>query len=115
MGLKFDAAMLQFGDAAKKLVSDDELSWKKETFGPLLTNNKEKWRSGLSLREVALTELCCRQVFKLSNYQYESTDRKLSPVDRIWVLAGAFVICIMDGPYRFYRKWQVKRACKRMT
>ena len=115
IGLKFDAAMLQFGDAAKKLVSDDELSWKKETFGPLLTDNKEMWRSGLSLREIALTELCCRQAFKLANYQYELKGQKLSPVDRIWVFAGAFVICLMDGPYRFYRKWQVKRACKRMT
>ena len=115
MGLKFDAAMLQFGDAAKKLVSDDELSWKKETFGPLLSNNKEKWRSGLSSREIVLTELCCRQAFKRGDYQYESKDLKLSPRDRIWVLAGACVICLMDGPYRVYRKWQVKRACKRMT
>lgn len=114
MGLPFDAKMLQFGDAAKKLIAVDELSWKKETCGPLLSDNKEKWKSGLSAREIKITELCCGQAFKVANYRYNSKVQKLSLIDRIWVLSGTFLIRIMDRPYQLCRKIQVKRACKRM-
>jgi hypothetical protein len=115
IGLHFDVAMLQFGDAAKKLVSDDELSWKKETFGPLLSNNKGKWKVGLSSRETALTELCCKQAFRIGHYQYDTRQQQLSLKDRIWVWSGATAIILLDWPYRLYRTFKVKRACKRMT
>ncbi len=114
IGLPFDSAMLDFGDAAKKLVSKEEVSWKKETFGPLLSDNKEKWREGLSAREIVLTELCCRQAFRIGGYQFDSGSKSLSLRDRLWVLAGAAAIMLMDWPYRLYRNYSVKRACKRL-
>jgi LPS sulfotransferase NodH len=61
--LPFDPCMLEFGESAKQLVDGRELSWKKETLGPLLTNNKEKWRTGLSGFQVRLTERVARESF----------------------------------------------------
>ncbi|UZD64730.1 sulfotransferase family protein [Marinobacter sp. AN1] len=115
IGLPFDSAMLDFGDAAKKLVSKEEVSWKKETFGPLLSDNKEKWREGLSAREIVLTELCCRQAFRIGGYQFDPRPKSLSIRDRLWVLVGASAIMLMDWPYRLYRGYSVKRACKKLT
>ena len=114
IGVPFDAKMLNFGEAARDLVANDEVSWKKETFGPLLATNKEKWKAGLSTREIALTELCCRQAFDIAGYQYSESYKNLSWLDRLWVLAGAAAIFMMDTPYRLYRKYMVKRACKQM-
>jgi hypothetical protein len=115
IGMPFDSAMLDFGDAAKKLVSKEEVSWKKETFGPLLSGNKEKWREGLSAREIVLTELCCRQAFRIGGYRLASPSKSLSIRDRLWVAAGAASIILMDWPYRLYRNYSVKRACEKLT
>ena len=114
MGLLFDNAMLTFGDAARKLVSETEVSWKKETFGPVLTENKEKWRTGLTPREIVLTELCCKQAFQAGNYVRAARTKKLSLCDSIWVLSGATAIFLLDWPYRLYRNFKVRQACKRI-
>ena len=111
IGLPFDFAMLQFDDAAKKLVSQEEISWKKETFGPLLVGNVDKWKEGLSPREAFLTELCCRQAFKIGGYKFASPIKFLSLADWLWVAVGASVIILLDWPYRLYRGYTIKRAC----
>jgi len=114
IGIPYDSAMLSFGIAAKTLTSDSELSWKKETFGPLLSNNKEKWRIGLSSKEIALTELCCRDAFAAGGYQLDEHNRlKLSWFDKAWVFLGAALIFIADRSYRYYRNFVVYQACKR--
>jgi hypothetical protein len=113
IGLPYDEAMLDFGNAAKKLVSQSELSWKKETFGPILTENTGKWKAGLAQREIALTDLCCKEAFRLGGYQPDDRKKGLSWRGRLWVLVGAAVIFLADWPYRLYRDHQVKKACKR--
>lgn len=113
LGLSFDEAMLDFGDAAKDLVSEKEVSWKKETFGPLLSENKEKWKSGLKPREIVLSEICCREAFSVGGYRRDNRALNLSLSDKVWVLTGAVAIFVMDWPYRFFRNLQVKLSCKR--
>ncbi|MCA8980253.1 MAG: sulfotransferase [Planctomycetes bacterium] len=66
--LEFDARMLEFGESAKQLVDQRELAWKKETLGPLLTNNMEKWRTGLSAFQVRMTERVARECFRELGY-----------------------------------------------
>lgn len=114
IGLPFDDDMLSFGEAAKKLVSESELSWKKETIGPLLSENKEKWKAGLRRREIVLTELCCTEAMRAGGYRADSRTQSLSALDKLWVLSGAAVILITDWPYRLYRNYKVWRACKRI-
>jgi hypothetical protein len=113
MGLPFDDGMLSFGGAAKRLVSDSELSWKKETFGPLLTENKEKWKAELPPREAALTELCCKEALEVGGYRLYNRNHQLSLWNKVWLLAGRVVITLADRPYRLYRDLRVKRACKK--
>jgi len=66
--LSYDPCMLEFSESAKQLVDSRELSWKKETLGPLLSNNMEKWRSGLSPFQVRMTERIARESFSELGY-----------------------------------------------
>ncbi len=70
IGLSWNPSMLSFGDSAAQLVDPGELSWKRETLGPLLTNNSGKWREGLSRMQIAYTEEICRETF--GEFDYES-------------------------------------------
>lgn len=114
LDLPFDEAMLAFGEAAKKLVSERELSWKKETIGPLLPENKEKWKTGLHCREIVLTELCCQKALRAGGYRSDDRKCRLSLLDKLWVFSGAAVILMADWPYRLFRNFKVWRACKRV-
>lgn len=114
IGLQFDETMLSFGDAAKGLVSQSEISWKKETFGPLLSQNKEKWKTELSSKEIVLTELCCKEAFRLGGNKTDDRKLRLTLLDKLWVIAGATLIFLADWPYRFYRNYTVRKACKRV-
>lgn len=114
IGLPFDERMLSFAGAARKLVSSSELSWKKETLGPLLKDNKGKWKSLLDPKEILLTEACCREAIKVGGYHYDDRVHPLSLVDMLWVMAGVFVIRLGTWPYIAYRKFKVVKACKRL-
>jgi len=111
INIPFDSAMLSFNNAAKKLVSFDELSWKKETMGPLICNNKEKWRTQLSDKEILLTELCCKEAFVVGGY-IRKDGLALSWFDKIWVLLGAALIFTADKPYQLYRNYRSYRYAK---
>lgn len=68
LGLEFSEEMLNFSDASKRLVSDDEMQWKQETLGPLLTGNHGKWQSELSDWDVLLTETACRDAVSANRF-----------------------------------------------
>ena len=67
--LAWDATMLEFSASATQLVDPSEMSWKKETLGPLLRGNAGKWKSGLTPLQIAFTEGVCGQAFKELGYQ----------------------------------------------
>ena len=72
LGIPYENRMLsEFGDAAKRLVRQDELQWKHETTGPLLTKNTGKWRDALSPFQLAMTERLCQTNMRFG--EYEST------------------------------------------
>jgi len=64
--------MLNFQQQAKKLVANDEISWKKETIGPLLTNNSSKWKDEMDSPIIKLTEYCCDIAMVKGSYEYSS-------------------------------------------
>lgn len=114
VGLIFDEVMLSFNDAARNLVSVSEVSWKKETLGPLLKDNKEKWKSTLSSREVRLTELCCREAMIVGKYEPDKRKYYYSLADRLWILTGILIIRLATYPYLVYRHFTVTKACNRL-
>ncbi|MEO1696038.1 MAG: sulfotransferase [Planctomycetota bacterium] len=62
-GVEYRAEMLDFGASARALVGEREMSWKRETLGPLLTGNDEKWRAQLPAEQVAFVEAVCVEAF----------------------------------------------------
>lgn len=48
LGIPFEPDMLQHTEAARKLVHTSELSWKKETFEPVMASNSGKWKKALT-------------------------------------------------------------------
>jgi len=114
LGLEYDSGMLSFGNAARKLVAEKEMGWKKETLGPLLTGNREKWKTGLSPREVVLSELCCGETMSKGEYNKDQRSHRLNLKDRLWVQAGRLLIIVATWPYMKYRNFKVRRACRRL-
>ena len=104
LGLDYDDSMLSFQVTAKELVSSDEMSWKKETIGPLLENNYEKWKSKLSHIEIKLTESCCSDAITAGHYQADKRNNThQSLMEYFWLLAGTIIIKLATYPYIFYR------------
>lgn len=110
--IPFDEQMLCFGDAAKKLVSKEELSWKKETLGPLLSSNKEKWRTELSVKEILLTEMSCGDALRLGKFRRAQRVSKLGVKDWLWVFLGYVTIVSGTIPYIFYQQLKMNKACR---
>lgn len=68
IGIDFELGMLEFGSSAKELVDKSEMQWKKETMGPLLSSNKNKWRNEFTDFQIDLIQKVCNSSFK--NLQY---------------------------------------------
>lgn len=114
LGIEYSEMMLSFGDAAKRLVSEDEKSWKKETFNPLQTNNVEKWKKELQYREVLLTEKCCNDVMVKGNYKNYEKRKVLDIREWVWFIISWLLIQMATLPYICFRKYIVWRACKQI-
>lgn len=98
----YEAAMLQFGDAARSLVSDDELAWKRETLGPLLATNSGKWRRELADWEAALAERVCREGIVIVSRQTRPPPGTARAVP-LKVRFLSVVLRVLEWPYRLYR------------
>lgn len=105
LGLKYDPAMLNFSSTAKQIVSQSEISWKKETLGPLLSQNRGKWKTALTEREIALTEAVCEEAFDIGGYKRSNRTCNLSYYKRACIWASSLMIKILDWIYRRYRLW----------
>lgn len=77
LGIDFHPDMLSFGKAAERIVSAEEMSWKKETLGPLLRNNQGKWKKDLTETEVTLCERVLPELSQKGIYQPSLTGKKL--------------------------------------
>lgn len=114
LDMDYHPDMLRFADAAKTLVADDEMSWKKETLGPLLRSNTGKWRERLDAKTAALTETCCHEAMRHGNYPADST-RSLALTEHFWVGAGRLAITAATRPYMLYRNFKLKPICRRIN
>jgi len=67
-GLAYAPEMLDFASSAQSLVDARERSWKGETLGPLLRDNKEKWRRGLTPFQIEFVEAVSATAFDELGY-----------------------------------------------
>lgn len=80
IGVTYDPSMLHFAKAARDLTSEDEMQWKKETLGPLLTNNVGKWRHSLTAFQVACCESLCQRTMHHAGYSLSENTSQLGMV-----------------------------------
>lgn len=81
--VEFNSKMLSFSNSAKELIDSSEMQWKKETIGPLLSDNKEKWKNELKDKQIGLIQSICYYAF--NNFPYEMKTVRLNLIDRIFV------------------------------
>lgn len=106
LDLAFEPEMLQFARVAKRLVSESEMEWKKETMGPLLRSNAGKWRDELQGWETALTELTCSEAFLSGGYERSNVSEQLRPAARVMLRLISVLFGVAASGYCAYRHWR---------
>lgn len=80
LDVPYSEEMLDFGESARELVSQDEMEWKSETTGPLLRDNTDNWRSALPPAVVSLVDRLCVTPFPDLPYSPAESARR----GRLW-------------------------------
>jgi Sulfotransferase family len=99
LDIGFEPAMLEFGGTARSLVAQSELAWKRETLGPLLGANRDKWRDELTPLEVAVTERACREAMAAGSYTMSDAVDRLGPMERFALHLAAGGIATAGDAY----------------
>ena len=108
LGVAFDPRMLEFAESSRALVAEDEMQWKKETLGPLLSGNRGKWRSSLTPWQAALTERVCREAFDACGYERSDSAAGLSTCRRTALVAAPVAFAALEWVYRCCRRWKLR-------
>ena len=93
LDLPYDKSMLEFQKSAIDLVSDSEYSWKKETMGPLLRFNTDKWNSQLTRVEAFLVDHSCTKKITSFGYSKKVRFKNLSFPKKIYAF---ILLCILN-------------------
>ena len=94
LNVDFEKNMLDFSKSSVELVDKSEMQWKKETFGPLLVGNKNKWKEELNDQQIGLIQCVCKPVFNKDMYPYYN-DAKISIISKIAHKTLAFFFKIL--------------------
>jgi hypothetical protein len=76
--IDYDTNMLDFKRSASELIKESEVSWKKETLGPLLKKNTEKWKRELTNKQLFVIETICRKELNQWNYRFSEQYQRRS-------------------------------------
>ena len=104
IGVSFESSMLDFGASANELVSKKEMQWKKETLGPLLISNTEKWKNAFSPKQIAIIEKFSKWSMKKYNYDQSSVMTELSNFSRFTIFIVSQISYTFNLIYWFWLK-----------
>jgi hypothetical protein len=96
LDLRFDPAMLNFSGMAKEIVANDEMPWKQEVLGPLLSRNFGKWKGLLSEFQIALVDSTLRDL--MTKFNYPLANKRILGSDLI-----AKALVLSGSIYSWYR------------
>jgi hypothetical protein len=99
LNVSFEKSMLDHRASAETHVFPEEIDWKRQVLGPLLQDNKEKWKRELSAEQIAYIEDCCTTSFATDMYQHHNEGGGQKG------FAGKFTQIQIDVLSRAYRSW----------
>ena len=99
--LEFEPNMLSFNKSAQELMAEDEYQWKKETLGPLMQDNIDKWLGSLTPLQVGLIEDVLDHIFK--TYDYKKSNPKLFIYQKIFIKLLKMFYYTLAVVYRYGR------------
>ncbi len=105
--ISFTQEMLQFSDSAQKLVASDEMAWKKEVLGPLLTNNMNKWERALTPEKIGRIEAACTPTFQDGLYAKAYPQRTIQ--SSLYNNGMAILSALYKSNIKF-KNWQINQA-----
>ncbi len=112
ININFEKKMMDYVNESKKIVSKEEMSWKKETLGPILINNINKWKKELPDKEIYLIQKVCNEIMLKNNYELKKI--KLSIINHFWIITGQLVIFIFSPIYKIYKTYKISKICKKL-
>ena len=113
LDLDFDTGMLAFSDVARHLRGSDESAWKENVTGPLLAENREKWRTAMSPFRLAVCDAMARRHLRRGGYTSAGsalTGRRLSVW---WIRVSAAVTVVALMPVLLVLRVLVDRSASR--
>lgn len=102
--------LASFSQAAEELVADEEMSWKKETLGPLLRDNTGNWKHELTPLEHVVSEKACLEAHRHGAYRLEGATRPL--VVRIVGGVIGWAIRLLGRLYPRFRRWTYRSVLR---
>jgi hypothetical protein len=110
LNIEYEKDMMNFYSSSRKLVFEDEEQWKKETFGPIIHNNKNKWKNELNKWEITLIENAVKIPF--SEYGYEKYNPDLRITRRFGIGIYKILCRFVTSIFMMKKKIETKRLCK---
>jgi len=104
LSLNYEEGMLSFQEAAKSIVSSDDLQWHGNLLKSLRPNNSEKWRIELSVKKVKIIEAVCGQSMELSCYEFSGY--KVNFFQKLYALMWRLIIMFASRIYDLYLQYQ---------
>lgn len=86
LGLAYEPGMMNFANSSRELVDEKEMSWKKETFKPILKGNSGKWKENFSQKQIQFVETVSKEAFQ--TLHYEKTKPKAPVLTRLLASIG---------------------------
>lgn len=97
IGLEYNSKMLNYKESAKILVAQDEHSWKKEVFSPIIKDNYSKWEHELDTKTIILIENLVKPAF--DNYYYNRNNPKENIYLKIQIMFLKPIFYILNKLY----------------
>lgn len=99
--IQYEPSMLAFQGEGRRLAHSHDVSWKRETWGPLKCDNFDNWRTALRIEEIYTVEEVCRETIEWGGYR--RGDYSLGDLTRCRLKAAALMIRIGARCYCWFR------------
>ncbi|WP_223669260.1 sulfotransferase family protein [Kangiella shandongensis] len=110
LGLDYSADMLDHTKAAKMLVQEDEVNWKKETLKPINRSNTSKWLHSLTPLEALCSTYNDHQFIKKHDYNAKVPNATMK--QKLFAFFIVSVSIVAAGSYRLIRNYKYWKARK---